>query len=83
MGISFSGLSGAETAVGTDPRFKTCIGQKLYTYGLGRSLEGSADDIANATVISQNWEAAGDLSVNKLIHGLALAEAFRDRSPTP
>jgi hypothetical protein len=81
MGISFSGLDGAETAVGTDPRFKTCIGQKLYTYGLGRSLQGSADDIANAAVISQNWEAAGDLSVNKLIHGLALAEAFRNRSP--
>jgi len=82
-GISFSGLDGAETAVGTDARFKTCIGQKLYTYGLGRSLQGSADDIANAAVISQNWEAAGDLSVNKLIHGLALAEAFRDRSPSP
>ena len=81
MGISFSGLSGAENAVDTDPRFNSCIGQKLYTYGLGRSLEGSADDIANATVISQNWEAAGDLSVTKLIHGLALAEAFRNRSP--
>jgi hypothetical protein len=80
-GISFSGLDGAETAVGTDPRFKSCVGQKLYTYGLGRSLQGSADDIANAAVISQNWEAAGDLSVNKLIHGLALAEAFRNRSP--
>jgi hypothetical protein len=81
-GISFSGLSGAETAVDTDPRFKACIGQKLYTYGLGRALGGSADDIANATVISQNWEAAGDLSVTKLVHGLALAEAFRNRSPS-
>jgi len=80
-GITFSGLSGAETAVGTDPRFKACIAQKLYTYGLGRSL--SADDVANAAVISKNWEDAGDLSINKLVHGLALAEAFRDRSPTP
>jgi len=80
-GITFSGLDGAETAVGTDPRFKACIAQKLYTYGLGRDL--SSDDIANAAVISQNWEAAGDLSISKLIHGLTLAEAFRDRTPTP
>jgi hypothetical protein len=80
-GIMFSGLSGAETAVGTDPRFKACIAQKLYTYGLGRSL--STDDVANAAVISKNWEDAGDLSISKLVHGLALAEAFRDRSPTP
>jgi hypothetical protein len=80
-GIMFSGLGGAETAVGTDPRFKACIAQKLYTYGLGRSL--STDDVANATVISQNWQAGGDLSISKLVHGLALAEAFRDRTPSP
>ena len=78
-GITFSGLDGAENAVGTDPRFKACIAQKLYTYGLGRSL--SADDVANAAVVSKAWQDGGDLSVNKLIHGLALADAFRNRTP--
>jgi hypothetical protein len=78
-GIKFSGLDGAATAVASDPRFKSCIAQKLYTYGLGRSL--SKDDLANAAVITKAWQDAGDLSVNKLLHTLTLAEAFRNRTP--
>jgi hypothetical protein len=79
-GIMFSGLDGAETAVGTDPRFKACIAQKLYTYGLGRSL--SPDDVNNAAVISKTWQDGGDLSISKLLHTLTLAEAFRNRTPS-
>jgi hypothetical protein len=80
-GLKFSGLKGAEDTVAADPRFKTCISEKLYTYGLGRSL--SAEDKANAATISKNWQTAGDLSVSKLMHGLALSEAFRNRTPAP
>jgi hypothetical protein len=79
-GIMFSGLDGAENAVGTDPRFKACIAQKLYTYGLGRSL--STDDVNNAAVISKTWQDGGDLSISKLLHTLTLAEAFRNRTPS-
>ena len=77
-GLKFSGLKGAEDTVGSDPRFKTCISEKLYTYGLGRSL--SSEDKANAATISKNWQT-GELSVSKLLHGLALSEAFRNRTP--
>ena len=77
-GLTFSGLKGAEDTVSNDPRFKTCISEKLYTYGLGRSL--SSEDKANAATISKNWQT-GELSINKLLHGLATSEAFRNRTP--
>ena len=75
----FSGLSGTENVVATDPRFKTCVSEKLYNYGLGRDL--STEDIVNADAISKQWQAAGDLSLSKLIHGLTLANSFRSRTP--
>ena len=78
-GVKFSGLDGAEATTGSDPRFKSCIAEKLYTYGLGRSL--STEDKANSADIAKKWQDAGDLSISKLLHGLALAEAFRSRTP--
>ena len=78
-GLKFSGLSGAADATGSDPRFKSCIAEKLYTYGLGRSL--SVEDKANSAAIAKAWQASGELSINKLLHGLAVAEAFRTRIP--
>ncbi len=79
QGISFSGLDGAEKAVTDDPKFKECITEKLYTYGLGRSL--SNDDKNNAVAIEKDWETTGALSVGRLLHRLALAEPFRYRNP--
>ena len=79
-GLKFSGMKGAEDAVSSDPRFKTCIAEKLYTYGLGRSL--STEDKANSAAISKNWQT-GELSINKLLHGLATSEAFKTRTPAP
>ena len=75
----FSGLSGTENVVATDPRFKTCVSEKLYNYGLGRDL--STEDVVNADTISKQWQAGGDLSLSKLIHGLTLANSFRSRTP--
>ena len=80
-GLKFSGLDGAANAAGSDPRFKSCVAEKLYTYGLGRSL--SSEDKANSAAISKAWQDAGDLSISKLLHGLALADAFRNRTPAP
>ena len=78
-GIKFSGLDGAANVVGTDSRFKSCISEKLYTYGLGRSL--SSEDKLNAQTIATTWQDAGDLSIGKLLHGLVLADSFRSRTP--
>ena len=78
-GVKFSGLDGAAGLVGSDPRFKTCVTEKLYTYGLGRSLTNQ--DRVNSADISTKWQSAGDLSLNKLLHVLTLADAFRSRTP--
>ena len=78
-GVSFQGLAGAAKAVGDNPMFKECVAEKLYTYGLGRSLTDS--DKANTAAIEKGWEASGGLTLNHLLHSLALAEAFRYRNP--
>jgi hypothetical protein len=79
-GLEFSGLEGTEDAVSADPRFKTCIAEKLYSYGLGRSL--SADDKGIADSISKTWQA-GDLSIRELLRTLTVDDAFRNRTPAP
>jgi len=78
-GVKFAGLDGAASTVGSDARFKTCIAEKLYTYGLGRSL--SQGDKASSAAVAKTWQDAGDLSIAKLLHDLALADAFRSRIP--
>ena len=78
-GVKFAGLDGAEATVGSDPRFKSCIAEKLYTYGLGRTL--STEDVSNARAVSKQWQDAGDLSIGKLLHALTVADAFRSRTP--
>lgn len=77
-GLQFSGLDGAQQAVASDPRFQTCITEKLYTYGLGRAL--STEDKANSAAITKTWQA-GTPSVGKLLHTLAVSEPFRNRTP--
>jgi hypothetical protein len=75
----FSGLDGTSTVVANDPRFKSCVSEKLYLYSMGRAL--STDDVSNADTVAKQWQAGGDLSLSKLIHGLTVANAFRSRTP--
>ncbi len=77
-GTTFAGLQGAEDATAKDPRFQTCITEKLYTYGLGRSL--STDDKAKSAAITQTWQGGGQLTVSKLLHALTASTAFRNRT---
>jgi hypothetical protein len=77
-GLQFSGLDGAQQTVASDPRFQTCITEKLYTYGLGRAL--STEDKANAAAITKVWQG-GPQTVSKLLHNLAVSEPFRSRTP--
>ena len=77
-GVKFSGLSGTADVVKKDARFQTCVTEKLYTYGLGRSL--STEDKANSAAVTKTWQT-GELSLNKLLHTLTTAEAFRNRTP--
>ena len=79
MGVSFSGLDGAASSANANPKFKECIAEKLYTYGLGRSL--TTDDKTNAQAIAADWETTGALSISRLLNRLALSEPFRYRNP--
>jgi hypothetical protein len=79
MGVTFSGLDGAESTVNANPKFKECIAEKLYTYGLGRSL--TDDDKTNTQAIATDWESSGALTISRLLNRLALSEPFRYRNP--
>jgi hypothetical protein len=78
-GVMFSGLDGAESTVNANPKFKECIAEKLYTYGLGRSL--TTDDQTNTAAIATDWETGGALTISRLLNRLALSEPFRYRNP--
>lgn len=78
-GLQFTGLDGAQSTIAADPRFQGCITQKLYTYGLGRSL--STEDKANSAAITKNWTDSGNTSIKSLLQKLATADAFRTRTP--
>ena len=80
QGLKFSGLDGAESTIAADPRFKTCITEKLYTYGLGRSL--STEDKANSAAITKTWTDAGSPTIKALLQKLTTADAFRTRTPS-
>jgi len=79
MGVAFSGLDGAESTVNANPKFKECIAEKLYTYGLGRSL--TTDDQTNTAAIATDWETGGALTISRLLNRLTLSEPFRYRNP--
>ena len=79
-GVKFAGLDGAVQTITSDPRFQTCITEKLYTFGLGREL--STEDKVNAASITKSWQTAGSLSIKQLLRSLGTSAAFRSRTPS-
>lgn len=77
-GLTVDGLSELSSAVAADPNFAACVGKKLFTYGLGRTITPS-DDV-HLQRVQQKWLAAGQTpSLRRLIHALIESEAFRLR----
>jgi hypothetical protein len=60
------------------PKFKQCIADNLYTYGLGRVI-GDKDRPALDAIQAQ-WTGSGVPSIRRLIHAVVTADAFRSRS---
>ena len=71
----FNGLQGAADVVSSDPAFNSCFAKKLYIYGLGRSQVN--DDAGWVKTVETQWET-GDLTIKRLISGLALSVPFRN-----
>ncbi len=78
-GVKFAGMDGAVQTITSDPRFQTCITEKLYTFGLGREL--SSEDHENVASISKSWQTSGALTVKQLLRNLGTSAAFRSRVP--
>jgi hypothetical protein len=77
-GLAFSGLAGAADAVSQNPKFATCISEKLLTYSLGRLL--TETDHPYLDVVNEEWLKPGSTpSVASLIKGLVKTETFRFR----
>jgi Protein of unknown function (DUF1588)/Protein of unknown function (DUF1585) len=77
-GVTFTGLHGLSEVVAADPRFGSCLAEKLLTYGLGRPV--TANDEPLLTEVVDRWRAPGATpTLRRLIHGLVSSEAFRFR----
>jgi hypothetical protein len=77
-GLQMTGLEGAAEAVTQNPKFATCISEKMLTYSLGRLL--TETDRPYLDVVNKEWLKDGATpSVARLIQGLVSTETFRYR----
>jgi len=84
MGVKFAGIEGAMGEPGVadivtqNPKFGTCISEKLLAYSVGR-LKTDTDqpylDLVNSAWLKDPTKA----SIGGLIHGLVSTETFRSR----
>jgi hypothetical protein len=75
-GTPFAGPDQLGVLIGQDPRFPACIESKLYTYALGRDVEGY--DTASLMKLQANWTTRG-LNIRNLMKEVVLSSAFRAR----
>jgi hypothetical protein len=77
-GLEMSGLAGTADAVSQNPKFATCISEKMLTYGIGRMLVDA--DRPYLELVNKEWLKEGATpSVARLIQGLVSTETFRYR----
>jgi len=74
---TFSGLSGLNDFVSQNPLLLECVEQKLFTYGLGRAIQGTTDQ-PYLDQIQATW-TSDKPSLRRLIKLLVLADTFRQR----
>lgn len=62
-----------------EPRFKQCVADNLFLYGMGRVV--SEKDRPTLDAIQAQWNNGSDVpSLRRLLHSIVLADAFRSRS---
>ncbi|HVJ21514.1 MAG TPA: DUF1592 domain-containing protein [Polyangiaceae bacterium] len=75
-GLPAVGLPGVSDWVAADRRFKSCLVEKLYTYGLARNPDEV--DEPNLEGLTAQWEQ-GPLTIKAAVSNLVLAKPFRFR----
>jgi hypothetical protein len=77
-GLSLTGLDGLSGALASDPRLGECLGEKLFTYALGRLV--SASDEPYLQQAQREWHGDGQPpTIHRLINLLVSTEPFRLR----
>jgi Protein of unknown function (DUF1592)/Protein of unknown function (DUF1588)/Protein of unknown function (DUF1595)/Protein of unknown function (DUF1587)/Protein of unknown function (DUF1585) len=83
-GLKFSGLEGGgglpgvADAVTQNPRFATCVSEKMLSYGLGRLL--TENDRPYLELVAKDWLEEGQTpNLTRLVHALVTTETFRSR----
>lgn len=75
-GTPFAGPEQLGALLGKDPRFNACVASKLYTYALGREIEGF--DASPLLTLQSRWAARG-LTLRNLMKEVVVSDAFRFR----
>ncbi len=77
-GTELAGFDELTSYVSNDPRFKSCIADNLYGYGLGRLVVDADRDVVNGIVTS--WTSGGTPSIQRLVELTVLDNTFRTRT---
>ncbi|MDF3071155.1 MAG: hypothetical protein K0R38_6756, partial [Polyangiaceae bacterium] len=73
-----NGLPGVADAVTQNPKFATCVSEKMLSYGLGRLLTDS--DKPYLDLVAKGWLKEGETpNLTRLVHALVSTETFRSR----
>jgi hypothetical protein len=81
-GAEFDGLSGLTEAISKDPQFISCAVQKLFTYGVGRTLDDGDPSAPYLSQMVDEWKASG-LSLRNLLKRIVANDTFRFRHGSP
>jgi len=81
-GVTVTGLAELSQQVAQDPRFGSCVVQKLLTYALGTPVGDGDEPLLQP--IRDAWLAPGETpSLRRLVHALVSSDAFRYRRGGP
>ncbi len=73
-----NGLPGVAEAVTQNPKFATCVSEKMLSYGLGRLLTDTDKPYLEA--VAKDWLKEGETpNLSRLVHALVSTETFRSR----
>ncbi len=78
-GSSFNGPLEMADALAKDPSLLACVAEKLFVYGLGRTVYGSEGYLDQ---LLTDWKGRG-LSLRNLLRALVVSDTFRSRHGTP
>ncbi len=78
-GTTFSGAAALAELYADQPKFVECVATKLFTYALGRPIDGDYDELPLEALVQEAAESGYDLRL--LIDGLVHTPSFRSPAP--